>query len=115
MPRDLVIRGRQVEADPWRVVGLAPDEPTRPLPDGPVLVPLAHWKAQRAELAARSQLVTMRLPVRERHQDGAFGHRPGELFGRQPDDAPRIVLDRAVADHQLTRHGAAPCRGRRAP
>jgi len=65
MPRDLVIRGRKVEADPWRVLGLAPDEPTRPLPDGPVLVPLAHWKAQRAELAARGNVGVWLAPADE--------------------------------------------------
>ena len=61
MPRvwpmpDLVIRNRQVEPDPWRVVGLADGEKVAELPEGPVLVPLATWKERRAELAARGEI-----------------------------------------------------------
>ncbi len=55
VPHDLVIRGRRVEPDPWRVAGLAPGDPARPLPRGPLLVPLAWWKERRGELAARAE------------------------------------------------------------
>ncbi len=68
-----------------------------------------------AHLAARGELRAMLLPVRERHQHGPLGKRLGELVGDEPHHAPRIALDRALADHELTRHGRAPCRGRRAP
>jgi uncharacterized protein (DUF934 family) len=51
-----VIRGRRVENDTWQVIGLAPhDDAAQPLPQGPVLVPLASWMEHRDELAARRQ------------------------------------------------------------
>jgi uncharacterized protein (DUF934 family) len=51
-----VIRGRKVENDVWQAIGLAPhDDAALPLPQGPVLVPLAYWTANRGELAARRQ------------------------------------------------------------
>ena len=54
MPPDRLIRGRKVENDVWQVFGLAPlDDVTQPLPQGPVLVPLAYWKAHRAALITR--------------------------------------------------------------
>ena len=65
MPRDLVIRKRAVESDPWRVVGLVADELAQPLPDGPVLVPLAYWKEHRAELVARGSVGVWLAPTDE--------------------------------------------------
>ena len=51
-----VIRGRRVENDVWRAIGLAPHEDvTQALAQGPVLVPLAYWKEHRDLLAARRQ------------------------------------------------------------
>ncbi|HEX7559998.1 MAG TPA: DUF934 domain-containing protein [Usitatibacter sp.] len=53
---DRVIRGRRVENDPWQAIGLAPHEDAAPpLPQGPVLVPLAYWKEHRDLLVARRQ------------------------------------------------------------
>jgi uncharacterized protein (DUF934 family) len=65
VPRDLVIRGRKVEADPWRAVELAPGELAQPLPEGPVLVPLAYWKEHRAELAERGNVGVWLAPADE--------------------------------------------------
>ena len=65
MPRELVIRNRAVEHDPWRVVGLAPEELARAMPEGPVLVPLAHWKAHRDELAPRGEVGVWLAPADE--------------------------------------------------
>jgi uncharacterized protein (DUF934 family) len=54
MQPERVIRGRRVEDDAWQVVGLAAgDDLSAPLPQGPVLVPLALWQSRRGELAAR--------------------------------------------------------------
>lgn len=51
---DRVIRHGRVELDDWTLVGVAsPDELARPLPDGPVAVPLPYWKENRVELLAR--------------------------------------------------------------
>ena len=50
---DRLIRGRRVENDVWKVVGLQADEDLSQLPAGPVLVPLAVWKSRRDELLAR--------------------------------------------------------------
>jgi uncharacterized protein (DUF934 family) len=53
---DVVIRNRRVEADTWKYLGVASaDDLAQPYPEGPVLVPLAVWKANRAELALRKQ------------------------------------------------------------
>jgi uncharacterized protein (DUF934 family) len=53
---DVVIRNRRVEADAWKLLGVeSPDELAQPLPDGPIIVPLALWKERRAELALRTQ------------------------------------------------------------
>ena len=49
-----VIRGRRVENDAWQAIGLAADDDsTQPLPQGPILVPLAYWKEHRDPLVAR--------------------------------------------------------------
>lgn len=65
MPRELVIRKRAVEHDPWRVVGLVPEELAQALPEGPVLVPLAYWKEHRAELVARGGVGVWLAPTDE--------------------------------------------------
>ncbi|HZZ92838.1 MAG TPA: DUF934 domain-containing protein [Usitatibacter sp.] len=51
---DRVIRDKRVENDLFQVLGLEGDVPAE-LPHGPILVPLATWKARRAELAARRE------------------------------------------------------------
>jgi len=48
---DRIIRGKHVEDDVWTTLGLEGDVPDE-LPRGPVLVPLATWKARRDELLA---------------------------------------------------------------
>ena len=48
-----IIRGRRVENDVWQTLGLEGSDVPSPLPGGPLLVPLAVWKAHREELAAR--------------------------------------------------------------
>ena len=54
MQPERVIRGRRVENDLWRVIGLPPcDDLAAYLPQGPVLIPLDLWQERRAELAAR--------------------------------------------------------------
>jgi uncharacterized protein (DUF934 family) len=51
-----VIQGRKIENDLWQVIGVAPHEDvTQPLPQGPVVVPLAYWMKHREELGARRQ------------------------------------------------------------
>ena len=66
-----VIRARQVVADAWQTLGLAPnDTVAEPLPDGPVIVPLAYWKAHRDALVARGQPVGVWLKAEDE---------PGEL------------------------------------
>jgi uncharacterized protein (DUF934 family) len=52
---DRIIRGRRVENDVWQTVGLEGNDVPAPLPAGPVLVPLAAWKARREELLARHE------------------------------------------------------------
>jgi uncharacterized protein (DUF934 family) len=53
---DVVIRNRRVEPDAWKLLGVASaEELAQPLPAGPVAVPLAAWKARRAELALRQE------------------------------------------------------------
>jgi uncharacterized protein (DUF934 family) len=49
-----IIRNRRLEPDTWTFLGVDPAEPpAQPLPEGPVVVPLAMWKEKRAELLAR--------------------------------------------------------------
>jgi uncharacterized protein (DUF934 family) len=48
-----LIRRGAVEADAWSFVGLDAEPGDAPLPVGPVAVPLAVWKARRAELLRR--------------------------------------------------------------
>ena len=52
-----IIRGRRVENDVWKTLGLQADEDLSQLPGGPILVPLAVWKERRAELIARGEPV----------------------------------------------------------
>lgn len=47
-----IIRNKRVENDLWQTLGLDGEVPAE-LPGGPVLVPLATWKARRDELLAR--------------------------------------------------------------
>lgn len=57
MPHDLVIRGRELQADPWRYLGVASaEELVQPLPEGPIVVPLAYWKTHREALARRGEV-----------------------------------------------------------
>lgn len=51
-----LIREGRIVADPWRAVA---DE--APLPDGPVILPLARWQAEGAALAGRNQPLGVRL------------------------------------------------------
>jgi len=48
-----VIRHGHVEPESWQFVGLEPQPVIEPLPEGPIVVPLALWKAQRDNLIAR--------------------------------------------------------------
>lgn len=50
---DRVIRHGRVEPESWQFVGLEPQPTIEPLPEGPIVVPLALWKAQRDNLIAR--------------------------------------------------------------
>ena len=53
-----VIRHGRVEPDTWRFLGVTPEQPVpEALPAGPIAVPLAAWKARRADLLARTQPV----------------------------------------------------------
>ena len=79
MPHDLVIRNRQLEADAWRIVGVAPDEAADALAHGAIVVPLALWKERRAELLRRLEPIGVWL---EPDQD------PAEIA----PDLPRLAL-----------------------
>jgi len=50
-----VIRGRRVEADAWRTLGLDPNEDLSSLPPGPVIVPFGFFKTRHGALAARGE------------------------------------------------------------
>lgn len=52
-----VIRHGRVERDNWRFVGVGEGEVPGTLPEGPVVVPLAVWKARREELLARPHAI----------------------------------------------------------
>jgi uncharacterized protein (DUF934 family) len=57
LPERVIRRGR-VEPERWRFLGLDAEEPIpEALPAGPIAVPLAAWKARRAELLARREPV----------------------------------------------------------
>ena len=51
MPHDVVIRKRELQPDAWRIVGLEPGAVEEHA--GAIVVPLAAWKEQRAELLRR--------------------------------------------------------------
>ncbi|MBI4986478.1 MAG: DUF934 domain-containing protein [Rhodocyclales bacterium] len=76
MPK--IIKERRVQDDAWKVVTLAAGETAASvrLPVGPLLVPLAVWRARRAELIARE-----------------YEH--GEPLGvwLAPDEGPETLLD----------------------
>ena len=55
--------GRRID-DPWVAVGRDDD-----LPDGPVVVPLARWRAERAALAQRDAPLGVRLEGHESPDD----------------------------------------------
>jgi uncharacterized protein (DUF934 family) len=56
--RERVIRHGKVEPDLWTLLGVAsPDELARPLPAGPIVVPLTFWNERRAQLLARREPV----------------------------------------------------------
>jgi uncharacterized protein (DUF934 family) len=68
VPHDLVIRGRRVEPDAWRLVAQGAEELPQPLPRGPLLVPLVTWRKRRAELLGRLEPLGVWL---EPHEDPA--------------------------------------------
>jgi uncharacterized protein (DUF934 family) len=53
MRTERVIRNGRVVADPWTYWGLDEAGLAQPLPQGPVLVPLAFWREHRETLLAR--------------------------------------------------------------
>lgn len=57
MRTDRVIRNRRVEPDAWTFWGVDPASREGALPEGPVIVPLGTWKAERDSLLARGQPV----------------------------------------------------------
>ncbi len=67
-----VIRHGGVEAESWSFVGLESEATIQPLPDGPIVVPLALWKAQRGILLGRGTPVGVWLKPDDE---------PGELAG----------------------------------
>jgi uncharacterized protein (DUF934 family) len=50
---DRIIRDGRVQPESWQFVGLEEAAAVEALPAGPVVVPLALWKAQRAQLQER--------------------------------------------------------------
>lgn len=54
---DRVIRDGQVAPESWTFVGVGPDAPVEPLPEGAIVVPLAVWKEQRESLKTRGASV----------------------------------------------------------
>ena len=53
MRPERLIRHGHVEPESWTFVGLEPEATIQPLPEGPIVVPLALWKAQRGVLLGR--------------------------------------------------------------
>jgi uncharacterized protein (DUF934 family) len=56
--KNLIIKGREVVEDDWRVLRLedGQDPVSAAVPAGKVIVPLAVWLAQRAQLAQRAEI-----------------------------------------------------------
>jgi len=69
IPNGLCTWQARVENDCWRVLGLQADEDLSKLPGGPILVPLAVWKARRGELVARGEPVGVWLKPDDEPQD----------------------------------------------
>ena len=65
MLHERVIRGRRVERDDWRFLGLDPAEDLAALPAGRIVVPLATWKAHREALLARRDAGVWLAPAEE--------------------------------------------------
>ncbi len=61
--RSQLIRGHRVVEDEFAVVSLpeGADPASAPLPEGPVIVPLAVWSARREELLSREHAVGVQL------------------------------------------------------
>ena len=57
MQPERVIRKGRVEPDLWTFVGLSDEPVAEALPRGPIVVPLAAWRARREELLARREPV----------------------------------------------------------
>jgi uncharacterized protein (DUF934 family) len=55
---DQIIKGREVVADDWSVLRLdeTDDAASIAVPEGKIIVPLAVWLAQRAQLASRADI-----------------------------------------------------------
>ena len=54
---DRVIRHGRVEPELWQFLGVGEESVPAELPAGPIAVPLAAWKARRADLLARREPV----------------------------------------------------------
>jgi uncharacterized protein (DUF934 family) len=51
---DRIIRNGRVEPELWSFVGVEPEAAIQPLPEGPIVVPLALWEAQRESFRSRA-------------------------------------------------------------
>lgn len=76
---DRVIRNGRVEPELWKFLGVGEEPVPSELPAGPIVVPLAAWKARRADLRARREPVGVWL---------APGDEPGEIA----DDLANVTL-----------------------
>ena len=65
MLHERVIRGRRVERDDWRFLGLDPAGEGDTLPAGRIVVPLATWKAHREALLARREAGVWLAPAED--------------------------------------------------
>jgi uncharacterized protein (DUF934 family) len=66
---DRVIRHGRVEPEAWQFVGVEEQATIEPLPDGPLVVPLALWKTQRDNLIARGTPVGVWLKPEDEPAD----------------------------------------------
>lgn len=76
---DRVIRNGRVEPELWGFVGVEPEAAIQPLPEGPIVVPLAVWTAQRAILESRTTPVGVWL-------------KPDDEPGDLAEDLPRLTF-----------------------